>query len=372
MINIQKERKERAILVAVELPSNRDQIYDLTAELELLAYSAGAQVTEVVMQKRESPDPAYFIGKGKIEQLKQLVYEYDVNLIIFLNDLKPIQERNISEALNKKVIDRHALILDIFAMRAKSREGKIQVELAQLNYLLPRLTGYGVILSRLGGGIGTRGPGETKLETDKRHINKKIATLRKELKKVEEHRELLRSGRHKRGFKIAAIVGYTNAGKSTLLNTLTGANSLVEDKLFATLDPMTKIVTLPQRHELLLVDTVGFIRNLPVELVAAFKSTLEEARYADMIINVMDISDSHWYKHYQVVNEILADLAADNKPVLNVLNKVDLVEDKMKVRAIRKMIPESVVVSASSKIGFKRLLNHIEALIMDDISGNGW
>lgn len=362
LIPIQKERKERAILVAVELPGNRDEIYDLVAELELLAYSAGAEVVEAVIQKRESPDPAFFTGRGKLEQLKQIIYEFDANIIIFLNDLKPMQERNISEVLNLKVIDRQALILDIFSQRARSREGKIQVELAQLNYLRPRLTGYGVILSRLGGGIGTRGPGETKLETDRRHINKKISTLKKELKKVEEHRVLLRSGRSKSGFKLAAIVGYTNAGKSTLLNALTGANSHVEDKLFATLDPMVKKVILPQKHELLLIDTVGFIRNLPVDLVAAFKSTLEEVSYADIIINVIDISDKNWYKHYQTVNQILEDLAADDKPVLNVLNKVDLIADKMKVRTLRKMIPESVVVSSEKKIGFKRLLNHLETL----------
>lgn len=347
------------------MPNNKDEIYDLVSELELLSYSAGAEVVEVVIQRRPAPDPAYFIGRGKLDQIRQTIYEQDANIIIFLNDLKPIQERNISEFLNIKVIDRQALILDIFAQRAKSREGKIQVELAQLNYLLPRLTGYGVILSRLGGGIGTRGPGETKLETDRRHISKKISNLKRELKKVEEHRDLLRSGRYKKGFKTASIVGYTNAGKSTLLNSLTGAHSPVEDKLFATLDPMTKKIMLPQGRELLLIDTVGFIRNLPVDLVAAFKSTLEELRYADIIIHVIDISDRNWYKNYEVVNQILEDLAADDKPTFIVFNKVDLIKKKMQIRTMRKIIPESVVISANKKIGFKRLLNHLELLTLN-------
>jgi len=365
LITIEKEKKERAILVAVEMPNNIDDIYDLISELELLAYSAGADVVEVIKQSRPHPDPAYFIGKGKLDQIKQTIYEQDANIVIFLNDLKPMQERNISEFLNVKVIDRQALILDIFAQRARSREGKIQVELAQLNYLLPRLTGYGVILSRLGGGIGTRGPGETKLETDRRHISKKISNLRKELKKVEDHRYLLRSGRYKRGLKSAAIVGYTNAGKSTLLNILTGATSHVEDKLFATLDPMTKKIVLPQGHGLLLVDTVGFIRNLPVDLVAAFKSTLEEVKYTDIIIHLIDISDRNWYKNYEVVNQILEDLAADDKPALVVFNKVDLIKDKMQIRTVRKIVHESVVISANKKIGFKRLLNNLEGLTLE-------
>ncbi|MCL5773617.1 MAG: GTPase HflX [Firmicutes bacterium] len=331
-------------------------------ELAQLSYTAGADVVAQIIQKKEKVDPAYFIGRGKAEELSLLCRKLEANLVIFLEDLRPVQERNLTELLNVKVIDRQALILDIFAQRALTKEGKLQVELAQLEYLLPRLTGYGIILSRLGGGIGTRGPGETKLETDRRHIRRRISTLKRENEKVRAHRELLRESRYHRGFKLAALVGYTNTGKSTLLNALTGAHAFVEDKLFATLDPTVKKVYLGEGKYILLIDTVGFIKNLPHQLVVAFKATLEEVRQADLILNVMDASHPKLEEHLEIVDQVLEELAADNKPMINILNKIDKVSDKMKIKELLESIPDSVAISALDKSGFTELFKRISSV----------
>lgn len=279
--------------------------------------------------------------------------------MIFDDELSPVQVRNISDHLGCKVIDRTTLILDIFAMRAATKEGKIQVELAQLRYMLPRLTGMGQALSRLGGGIGTRGPGETKLETDRRHIRRRIEFLSDELKEVEKHRSLLRARRKKDNKTVVALVGYTNAGKSTLLNLLTGAQALAENKLFATLDPTQRSLTLSDNRELLLVDTVGFIRKLPHHLVKAFKSTLEEAALADVLLHVIDVSNDEYQSHIEVVEQILQELGAGGKPTIAVLNKMDLAQEKVIPNAISSCV-RTVPISAAEQTGIDALLEAIE------------
>ena len=285
-----KEIEERVILVGVQTDNGEDTFESLQ-ELEELAETAGAVTVGTVIQNREGIHPGTYVGKGKIEEIRTLLSALDANGIICDDELSPAQMNNLERELECKVMDRTLLILDIFAARAKTSEGKIQVELAQLRYRSARLTGLGASLSRLGGGIGTRGPGEKKLETDRRLIRTRISALKEELAQVEIHRTLLRTRRTAGNMKTAAIVGYTNAGKSTLLNTLTGAEVLSEDKLFATLDPTTRALVLPDGQQLLLTDTVGFIRKLPHHLVEAFKSTLEEAKYADYIIHVADASN---------------------------------------------------------------------------------
>ncbi|MBI2251415.1 MAG: GTPase HflX [Armatimonadetes bacterium] len=331
--------KEKTILAALILSGREKEAREALFELELLAYSAGAEVVDKVIQRKDNPEASFFIGKGKAQELRDLALLKKANLIVFLNDLRPIQERNLTELIGKKVIDRQALILDIFAQRAKTKEGKIQVELAQLNYLLPRLTGYGIILSRLGGGIGTRGPGETKLESDRRHISRRIATLNKELKKIRQHRNLLRESRHNKGYLIGALVGYTNSGKSTLLNALTGSNVLVEDKVFATLDPATK--------------KLKFFGN---------KEILLEVKEADIILPVLDVSSSSWKEHYQVVNEVLEDLAVDDKPRINILNKIDLIKEKNILIEIKNHIPEGLFISALRKESLRELINKLRLI----------
>ncbi|MFH0803153.1 MAG: GTPase HflX [bacterium] len=362
---------EKAILAALDRGRSPIDTEEFLDELRLLAETAGAEVLDRLVQKGKRPEAASLIGAGKVEELAELCARHQANLVIFLNDLRPMQERNLTEKLNLKVIDRQALILDIFAQRARTREGKLQVELAQLNYLLPRLTGYGIILSRLGGGIGTRGPGETKLETDRRHIHRKISTLKRELEHVRSHRELLRKSRHNKGFFSAALVGYTNAGKSTLFNALTRSSVFVEDKLFATLDPTVKKVNLPTGELLLLVDTVGVIRNLPHDLVAAFRATLEEVEEADLLIHVMDVSQSRWEEHAEVVRGVLEEMAVDNKPILHVMNKVDLLPDREKIDSFRERLHNSIPVSALRKEGFPELLLELHRLTALIESGGG-
>jgi len=342
---------ERAILVGLETESAGPVIEGKTEgertldELEELAKTAGIEVAGKLLQKRPSKDPAYYIGRGKLEELGQLCKNMNVETIIFDDELSGAQIRNIEEAIDVKVVDRTTLILDIFAQRARSREGKIQVELAQLRYRLPRLIGMGGKLSRLGGGIGTRGPGEKKLETDRRHIKRRISYLQNQLKEVKRQRELIRDTRVKNEFLTVALVGYTNAGKSTLMNKLCGSDVFVEDKLFATLDPTARKLTFHNdsvnsglsnnglqdnkiegkstTEPILIIDTVGFIRKLPTELIEAFKSTLEEAVYADLLIHVVDVSDPEYEEHIAVVNEILYSLGAGNKPRILALNKID-------------------------------------------------
>ena len=328
------EIKERVILVAVDTDGS-DQAERSLDELGELAKTAGAEVVGRMIQPRETIHPGTYIGKGKILELKELLRETHGTGIICDDELTSVQMGNLEAELDCKIMDRTLLILDIFAARAVSGEGKIQVELAQLKYRLGRLTGMGTSMSRLGGGIGTRGPGEKKLEVDRRLIKDRIAQLNRELKEVRQHREVTRAQRAKNHVPVAAIVGYTNAGKSTLLNRLTDAGVLEEDKLFATLDPTTRVLELPGRQEILLTDTVGFIRKLPHHLIEAFKSTLEEAKYADYIIHVVDSSNPQMEKQMHIVYETLSDLEVKDKPVVTLFNKQDKRTDDEPLRDMK-------------------------------------
>ena len=321
-----KEVQERVILIGVQTAPEEDVEASLD-ELEELAQTAGAETAAKVIQNREVIHPGTYIGKGKIQEVRTLLDALDANGVICDDELSPAQMNNLERELECKVMDRTLLILDIFARRAVTSEGKIQVELAQLKYRAARLVGLRDSLSRLGGGIGTRGPGEKKLETDRRLIRTRISALKEELRQVEKHRELIRGSRARGRMKTAAIVGYTNAGKSTLLNVLTGAGVQAEDKLFATLDPTTRLLELQDGQQLLLTDTVGFIRKLPHHLVEAFKSTLEEAKYADYIIHVVDASNPQAEVQMQVVYETLKELGASGKKTVTLLNKQDLAGD---------------------------------------------
>ncbi len=361
-----EEKRERVILAGVHTGS-LDVLTDTTeesiAELEELAATAGAEVVGVLVQNRPAPDNAAYLGEGKLEELKNAAAELHAETVIFDDELSPVQVRNITDATDLKVLDRTALILDIFAARAKTKEGKIQVELAQLKYMLPRLTGMGSALSRLGGGIGTRGPGETKLETDRRHIRRRIEYLSEELSEIQKHRDLLRSRRKKDGQTVAAIVGYTNAGKSTLLNLLTDADVLAENKLFATLDPTQRSLTLSDNRSLLMVDTVGFIRKLPHHLVKAFKSTLEEAALADVLIHVIDASNPEFRRHIEVVNSILNELKATGKPTLAVLNKMDLCAEAEGIPAQVAGADKTVFISAKTEAGMETFREALEDIV---------
>lgn len=322
-----KEEKERVILVGVATRENED-VQDSLDELEELVETAGAQTVGRVVQSREGIHPGYYVGTGKLEEIQMAVRALDATGIVCDDELSPSQMNNLERELECKVMDRTVVILDIFASRAKTSEGKIQVELAQLRYRAARLTGLGTSLSRLGGGIGTRGPGEKKLEVDRRLIKTRISQLKRELEQVKRHRELLREGRKKDNLLTGAIVGYTNAGKSTLLNTLTHAAVLEEDKLFATLDPTTRILELPRKQKIYLTDTVGFIRKLPHHLIEAFKSTLEEAKYADVIIHVVDAFNPQMDEQMFVVYKTLKELGVENKKVVTLFNKQDKVEEE--------------------------------------------
>ena len=338
--------EERVVLVGVQTGDN-DNVEESLDELEELASTAGAVTVGKIIQNREAVHPGTYIGKGKIEEVRALVYAMDATGIICDDELSPAQLNNLERELDCKVMDRTLLILDIFAARAITSEGKIQVELAQLRYRAARLVGLRESLSRLGGGIGTRGPGEKKLETDRRLIRTRISALKQELLQVEKHRELIRSSRARGNMKTAAIVGYTNAGKSTLLNKLTGSDVLSEDKLFATLDPTTRLLNLDDGQQILLTDTVGFIHKLPHHLVEAFKSTLEEAKYADYIIHVVDCSNTQAEMQMHVVYETLRELGAGDKPVITVFNKQDLLME----RRICRDHHAEVCIPASAKLG---------------------
>jgi GTPase len=348
-------RTERAILVGVELGQEAPAL----EELARLADTAGADSVATLTQKRESPDPKYFIGSGKIEELKVLAAEHRANLAIFDHALSPAQTRNIEDASGLKIIDRTELILDIFAQHAKSREGKLQVELAQSTFLLTRLGGRGVMMSRLGGGIATRGPGETKLEYDRRHLRAKISELKKQIEQVREERQLKRERRRQARIPTIALVGYTNAGKSTLLNALTRAGVLTEDKLFATLDPTVRRLYLPSGRVVLLTDTVGFIQKLPHQLVAAFQATLEEVSEADLLVHVIDAAHQDHERQINSVYEVLEELHSIAKPIISVFNKADRLEKKLSKKALAKYKP-AVVVSALRSEGLKELLAKID------------
>lgn len=357
-----KQEAERVILVGVSLPGQEDVEKSLD-ELAELASTAGAETVGRITQARDQIHPGTYIGKGKVEELKDLIWELEATGIICDDELSPIQMKNLQDELDIKVMDRTLVILDIFAGRASTNEGKIQVELAQLKYRATRLTGFGVSLSRLGGGIGTRGPGEKKLEIDRRLIKNRIAQLNRELADVKRHREVTREQRSKSKIPVAAIVGYTNAGKSTLLNTLTGAGILAEDKLFATLDPTTRSLKLPSRQEILLTDTVGFIRKLPHHLIEAFRSTLEEAKYADMILHVVDASNPQMDEQMFIVYETLQNLGVKDKPVITVFNKQDKVTESQIIRDFK--ADYTVKISAKKGTGLDELSDTIEAVLRE-------
>lgn len=345
---------EVAVLVGIDTG-----LYDAEVsmdELEELARTAGAVVAAKIIQKRDKPDTATYVGSGRLEEIKGFTEANDVDLLIFDGELTPSQQRNIEDETDVRVIDRTTLILDIFAARARSNEGKIQVELAQLKYSLPRLGGKGTQMSRLGGGIGTRGPGESKLESDRRHIRRRIQSLQEELVQIAKRRENLRTRREKDGVETVAIVGYTNAGKSTLMNTLTNAGVLAENKLFATLDPTSRALTLPDGRTVMLIDTVGLVRRLPHQLVDAFRSTLEEAANATVILNICDASDEHCTEHLSVTMNLLAALGCADKPIISVLNKCDLCGGSFVLPAQG----EFVMISAKTGEGIGNLLAKIQ------------
>ncbi len=351
-----KIEQERAVLVSVD--TGEFDVDSSLAELTELARTAGAEVICEMTQKREAPEPGTYLGKGKLEELSDYCQAQKPDLVIIDGELSPAQQRNIENFTDTRVIDRTTLILDIFAQRALSGEGKLQVELAQLKYALPRLGGKGTSMSRLGGGIGTRGPGETKLETDKRHIRRQIAALTEDLKALDERRTRHRERRKKDGVITVALVGYTNAGKSTIMNTLTDAGVLAENKLFATLDPTARALTLPDGSTVQLIDTVGFIRRLPHKLVEAFKSTLDEAVDANVILNICDASSDECAEHYRVTMELLEELGCADKPIITVLNKCDLVNDIQ-----IPLVTNCVRVSAKTGEGLEALLKKVnEAL----------
>ena len=370
-------QREVALLVGFKQPHQaRWEVEDSLEELVQLTVSAGAEPAFRVVQERSLPNPRTLIGPGKAQEVREACQE-GVDLVIFDNDLTGSQQRNLEVAFGRKVIDRTGLILDIFAQRARSKEGKLQVELAQLKYLLPRLTGHGTDLSRLGGGIGTRGPGETQLEVDRRRIRRRIVKIEQELEKVRRHRALLRRHRQKQALSTAALVGYTNAGKSSLLNALTHAELPVADKLFATLDPTLRKVVLPGGRAVLLSDTVGFIRKLPHQLVAAFKASLEEVQVSDLLVHVIDISHPRWQSQEQGVIAVLEELGVAAKPLINVYNKVDKLPHLEAVAFLSRR-PRSVVTSAKTGAGLTELktaiaetLNSLEEATVRRRAGRG-
>lgn len=352
-----EQKQERVILAGVHR-GIRDALWDTTEqsikELGELVKTAGGIVVGEMIQNKPDIETATYMGEGKIEELKNAVCMLEADTVVFDDELSPVQMRNITDFLEVKVLDRSMLILDIFAMRAKSGEGKLQVELAQLKYRLPRLRGIGVEMSRTGAGIGTRGPGETRLESDRRHIRRRISALEEEIKELKKHRSLIRERRKKDGVITAALVGYTNAGKSTLLNTLTDANVFAEDKLFATLDPTSRAITLEDNRKILLVDTVGFIRKLPHHLIEAFKSTLEEAVVADILLHVIDMSSEEADNEMAVVEHVLTDIGAVGKPVIKVFNKCDKLEEYPKFNG-----NSNVYISAKSNVNIDKLIEAI-------------
>jgi GTP-binding protein HflX len=361
-----QSRIERAALVGlVAASARRIEAEQSLDELAGLADAAGAEVALRMLQERPKPDPATFIGSGKVASLAAACAEADVDVVIFDNELTPAQLRQLEEKLDRKVVDRTQLILDIFARRARTREGKWQVELAQLKYLLPRLVGAGTALSRLGGGIGTRGPGETKLETDRRRIRVRIQAIQREIDHVRQRRSQLRERRHKHSMPTVALVGYTNAGKTTLFNRLANETAVASDALFVTLDPLVRQVRLPDSGELLVSDTVGFIDRLPHALVAAFRATLEEVVEADLALHVIDAASPDRQRHVTAVRRVLEDVGAADVPVIDVYNKVDLIEPEER-RRLQNADPGAVLISARTGAGVGELLQVVASRLALD------
>ncbi len=350
--------REKAVLVGVGRGIEESSLDELAA----LADTAGAEAVARVIQSRSDPDPATFVGKGKLEEIHRALHGEGADAVILDDELSPGQLRNLEDRLGVKVIDRTALILDIFALHARSREGKTQVELAQLNYLLPRLRGWGEAMSRLGGGIGTRGPGETKLEVDRQHIRRRISKLKRDLKNLARTREVKRARRQSSGIAQVAIAGYTNAGKSTLMNALSQANVLVADQLFATLDPTTRRVKLPTGREITLSDTVGFVSKLPHDLVEAFRSTLEEVALATLVLHVADASSPEIESQVAAVHEVLYEIGAGHVTEVLALNKIDLVDEDQR-RRIANRIPGGVPISAATGEGLEVLTERLAEVI---------
>lgn len=358
-----EQETERVILVGVS-QQDGDDAEDSVAELAELVETAGAVVVGTLIQKRENIHPGTYVGTGKVFELEELIEQTGATGIVCDDELSPAQLKNLEEALKTKVMDRTLIILDIFAARASTSEGKIQVELAQLKYRLSRLSGLGRSLSRLGGGIGTRGPGEKKLEMDRRLINSRVAQLNRELKEVQRHREVNRQQRKRSGIPVVAVVGYTNAGKSTLLNHLTNAEVLEEDKLFATLDPTTRILELTNHQKVLMTDTVGFIRKLPHHLIDAFRSTLEEAKYADIILHVVDASNPQMDKQMYIVYDTLRNLEVEGKKIITAFNKTDRIGQPEPLHDFR--AERTVHISAKYGDGLEDLKNILEEILREE------
>jgi len=356
-----KRNHERAILIGLEQDGvSKWDLRDSMEELAELANSAGAEVVDTITQKLQKPTAPYYIGKGKAELIKDSLRDRQVTSVIFNDELSPAQGRNLENLLARKVLDRTQLILDIFAQRARSREGRLQIELAQLQYLLPRLTGMWEHLSRQTGGIGMRGPGETQLEVDRRRVQERIARLERELESVRKTRAVQRQGRKRHQWPVASVVGYTNAGKSTLLNLLTGADVVAENRLFATLDPTTRSFTLPNKQRVLLTDTVGFLRKLPHTLIESFKATLEEVSEADLLIHVVDLSHARVDEQMEAVDKVTKELDAYGKQTLIVFNKIDNLPDRELAETYVKRFSGSVAISARTGEGVNRLVQALQ------------
>ncbi|MCD6539333.1 MAG: GTPase HflX [Candidatus Omnitrophica bacterium] len=358
--------KEKALLVVIDFKERKKKEFSFEEEkeeLRELVISCGCEVVEAVRVSLKKVNPSLFVGKGKAEEISQLAWEKKAQVVIFNTDLSPTQQRNLEDIIGLKTIDRTQLILDIFAQHAKTSTGKIQVELAQLEYLLPRLKGKGIFLSRLGGGIGTRGPGEKKLEIERRRIEERITKLKKELENIRNYRQILRKRREREGVFTIALIGYTNAGKTSLLNSLTGEDQKADFALFTTLDPLTRDLKL--REKVVISDTVGFIHNLPQKLIEAFKATLEELEYSDLLLQVVDISKSNFEKVIRAVETILKDLGLGDKPSLYVFNKIDKL-DSLDLERIRKKYPQALYISAKYHQNLDSLIKRIEEKILEN------
>ena len=367
---IELNRKEKALLVTVDVFSQRTKgvsLDDEANELRELTKTAGLEITREETCRLDKPSPNLFVGAGKAWELCLLVSEHNIDAAIFSADLSGTQARNLEEKLGCKIIDRTQLILDIFAQHARSPEGKTQVELAQLEYLLPRLTGKGIMLSRMGGGIGARGPGEQKLELDRRIIRNRIGKLKRELAKERSQRDLLRKKRKEEKIPLVSLVGYTNAGKTTLLNSLVNERQLADDSLFTTLDPLSRLLILPNHQKIIISDTVGFLHNLPHHLIEAFKATLEDVRQADLLIHVLDVSHPLRYSHYESVNKVLLELECQGKSIITALNKVDKLEDQNWLERYKQDFPGSLAISALKKENLEQLLTAISQKVSQTI-----